>query len=72
MRSLEITKCPFSNYDSPINNIHWIKPKLVAEFEFAEWTNLGRLRVPRYKGLRDDKKAQDVVREIPKAIGPKI
>lgn len=68
LRALESKKCPFADYDLSSKDIHWVKPKLVAEFEFAEWTNIGRLRVGRYKGLRDDKSAKDVVQEIPKAI----
>ena len=68
LRALEVKKCPFSDYDLSAKNVHWVKPKLVAEFEFAEWTNVGRLRVGRYKGLRDDKAAKDVVKEVPKAI----
>jgi bifunctional non-homologous end joining protein LigD len=43
----------------------WVTPKLVAQVEFAEWTRDGRLRAPSYKGLRDDKGAQDVRRERP-------
>ena len=39
------------------------EPRLVAEFEFTEWTNGNRLRHPSYKGLRDDKDPRDVVRE---------
>ena len=42
---------------------HWIRPELVAEIEFAEWTNDGTLRHPSFQGLREDKKAKDVVRE---------
>ena len=56
LRALETKKCPFSNYDGTIKNVHWVKPKLVAEFQFAQWTNLGRLRVGRYKGLRTIKR----------------
>lgn len=66
MKPLEIQKCPFSNYDESTRGVHWIKPKLVADFKFANWTNAGRLRVPRYKGLRTDKAAKDVVKEVPK------
>jgi bifunctional non-homologous end joining protein LigD len=44
---------------------HWTKPVLVAQIGFAEWTNDGRLRQPRFLGLRDDKSAADVVRERP-------
>src|SRR5262249_959243 len=42
---------------------HWVKPKLVAEVEFTEWTEDGTLRHPSFQGLRKDKKATDVVRE---------
>lgn len=70
LQRLEIQKCPFAHYDEKIKNVHWVKPVLVAEFHFAQWTNAGRLRVGRYKGLRDDKDAKDVVKETPKAIGP--
>lgn len=68
LRALEIKKCPFSNYDESLQGVHWVKPKLVAEFQFAQWTNAGKLRVGRYKGLRDDKAAKDVVKEMPKAL----
>jgi bifunctional non-homologous end joining protein LigD len=42
----------------------WVEPELVVEVEFHEWTSAGVLRAPRYKGLRDDKAAADVVREL--------
>jgi ATP-dependent DNA ligase len=41
----------------------WIRPSLVAEVKFAEWTSKGELRQPVYLGLRLDKRAKDVVRE---------
>jgi bifunctional non-homologous end joining protein LigD len=41
----------------------WVEPDLVAEIGFTEWTPAGRLRHPRFLGLRDDKAATDVVRE---------
>jgi bifunctional non-homologous end joining protein LigD len=44
---------------------HWVKPKLVAQFGFTEWTRDGKLRHPRFLGLRRDKKATEVVRETP-------
>jgi bifunctional non-homologous end joining protein LigD len=47
--------------------VHWVEPKLVAEVGFTEWTEDGRLRHPRYLGLRTDKKPEEVVRERPKA-----
>lgn len=44
-------------------HITWLYPALVGEFDFTEWTMAGKLRHPRFKGLRDDKKADEVVRE---------
>lgn len=41
----------------------WLNPALVAQVKFAEWTRDGKLRQPVFLGLREDKKAQDVVRE---------
>lgn len=48
------------------SNTTWIKPKLVAEVKFTEWTAKGEMRHPVYLGLRTDKKATDVTREEPK------
>jgi DNA ligase D-like protein (predicted ligase) len=45
--------------------VHWVEPRLVGEVGFSEWTDDGQLRHPRFQGLRDDKKAADVVREMP-------
>ena len=44
---------------------HWVRPELVAEVEFGEWTSEGILKTrhPSYLGLRDDKAPTDVVRE---------
>ncbi len=70
LQKLTVKKCPFADYEGSVTNVTWVKPVLVAEFQFAQWTNAGRLRVGRYKGLRDDKDAKDVVKETPKAIGP--
>jgi bifunctional non-homologous end joining protein LigD len=41
----------------------WVKPKLVAEVKFAEWTKAGEMRQAAYLGLREDKRAEDVVEE---------
>ncbi len=46
---------------------HWVKPTLVAEIKFTEWSAGGALRHPSFAGLREDKKASDVVREKPVA-----
>lgn len=68
MRAKQSKKNPFIDYDGTLKNVHWIKPELVAEFAFAQWTAKGRLRVGRYKGLRVDKQAKEVIREEPKSI----
>jgi ATP-dependent DNA ligase len=72
LQKLAIKKCPFADYTGPTKDITWVKPELVAEFQFAQWTNAGKLRVGRYKGLRDDKAAKDVVQETIKPIGPSL
>jgi bifunctional non-homologous end joining protein LigD len=47
------------------SGVHWARPELVAQVGFGEWTPDGKLRHPRYLGLRDDKAPADVVREGP-------
>jgi bifunctional non-homologous end joining protein LigD len=55
---------PFKKARIPgVTRAHWVDPKLVAEVAFTEWTSDGRLRHPSFQGLREDKKAKDVVRE---------
>lgn len=66
MQPLITNKTPFTNYDLKSKSITWLKPKLVVQLGYTEWTSDGRLRHPRYLGLRNDKKAIDVVREQPK------
>lgn len=56
---------PFSGKPAPPRQAIFVEPKLVAEVEFTEWTKEGILRHPAYKGLRDDKRPTDVVRERP-------
>ncbi|MGI8610284.1 MAG: hypothetical protein ACR2MY_13860 [Candidatus Dormibacteria bacterium] len=48
----------------PPKDVEYIEPDLVCEVEFTEWTRDGTLRHPSFKGLRDDKKPRDVVREV--------
>jgi DNA ligase D-like protein (predicted ligase) len=59
----ERTTSPFQAGDAP-RSARWAEPELVAEIGFAEWTRDGKLRQPRYLGLRDDKPAAEVVREV--------
>ncbi|MBC5774769.1 DNA ligase D [Pontibacter sp. KCTC 32443] len=54
---------PFSGKVKPNAPATWVKPELVAEISFAEWTNEGIMRQAIYEGLREDKKVTDVVRE---------
>ena len=46
-----------------MKGVHWVRPELVAQIGFSEWTPDGKLRHPRYVGLRDDKRPEQVVRE---------
>jgi bifunctional non-homologous end joining protein LigD len=57
---------PFAETVRPLPpGTHWVRAELVAQIAFQEWTRGGRLRQPRFLGLRDDKPARDVVRERP-------
>ncbi|MDQ1637399.1 MAG: bifunctional non-ous end joining protein LigD [Pyrinomonadaceae bacterium] len=49
--------------DPGLRDAHWAKPQLVGEVEFTEWTEEGSIRHPSFQGLREDKKATEVVRE---------
>jgi bifunctional non-homologous end joining protein LigD len=60
---------PFVPPPGPPRGTIFVEPELVAEVEFTEWTREGIVRQSAYKGLRDDKPAQDVVREVPIVIG---
>ncbi len=63
LRDLEAPKSPFVDARPIPRGTHWTRPELVAQIGFAEWTNDGRLRQPRFLGLRDDKHPTEVVRE---------
>jgi bifunctional non-homologous end joining protein LigD len=63
MDRLETGENPFEQKDIKEKNVHWIKPELVGEFQFTEWTNDNRLRHPSFLGLRDDKDPEEVARE---------
>ena len=65
MSGLEQPQPPFERGALPRAGVHWIRPELVGEVGFSEWTSAGQLRHPRYLGLRRDKEARAVVRERP-------
>jgi len=62
---LERDASPFAGDDLPEDGVHWTEPELVCEVGFTEWTEDGKLRHPRFLGLRKDKDPEDVVRERP-------
>ena len=77
MRPLLTEKCPFANLPTSkkshfgegitqeeMTELCWLKPKLVAQISFTEWTNYGLLRHATFEGLRDDKDPREVRREI--------
>lgn len=66
MDGLERDTSPFAVGDLPRTGVHWIEPRLVAQVGFTEWTDDGRLRHPRFEGLRRDKDPREVVREEPR------
>ncbi len=65
LRELEHDESPFERFKPIPPGTHWVQPELVAQIGFTEWTRDGRLRHPRFLGLRDDKPAVEVVREVP-------
>ena len=70
---LETDTCPFANLPEKrrtqwaltaqeMKNCVWLKPELIAEVEFAEWTPDGHLRAPKFIGLHEDKRADEILR----------
>ncbi len=77
-RGLGASRCPFANLPEPRNarrgealtsevmqRCCWLKPRLVAQIEFTDWTEANHLRHSRFAGLREDKDPREVVREVP-------
>jgi bifunctional non-homologous end joining protein LigD len=69
MRPLETSKCPFAEVPKTNEKVQWVEPKLVAEVEFAEWTEDDRMRQPIFLGLRPDKDPKACVRETARPTG---
>jgi ATP-dependent DNA ligase len=75
IKPLEVKECPFANLPehhagrwgaglttAKMGDCRWLKPKLVGQFEYVEWTSDGHLRHSRFVALRDDKKAREVTK----------
>jgi bifunctional non-homologous end joining protein LigD len=73
LRTLRAALEPLRRADAPVRgktlrglaSAHWVEPRLVVEVEFTEWTDDGRLRHPSFVGIREDKAAREVRRELP-------
>jgi bifunctional non-homologous end joining protein LigD len=63
LKPLASEASPFAIKPKTNERPHWVRPELVVQIKFTEWTADGKLRHPVYLGLRDDKKAKDVTRE---------
>jgi bifunctional non-homologous end joining protein LigD len=76
LNKIQVESCPFFNVPTPgrsrwdqgltpadLKRCHWVRPKLVCQVKFTEWTRDDRLRQPVFLGLREDKDANEVVRE---------
>ena len=76
VETLRVEKCPFANLPdarvsrwgagvtaAQMSEMQWVRPKIVVQIRFVQWTAEGRLRHAAYMGLRDDKASRDVQRE---------
>jgi bifunctional non-homologous end joining protein LigD len=63
--TLEVASCPFTAGEGLPKRAHWVRPLLVVQVAFIEWTGHGKMRHPRLLGVRTDKQATEVVREMP-------
>jgi bifunctional non-homologous end joining protein LigD len=68
LQAIATDENPFPPKAVPGRKNHWVKPKLIAEVTFSEWTNTGSIRHPVFQGLRSDKPAKKITREEAKHV----
>lgn len=70
LSKIERKTSPFTTTPKPNAPVHWVKPKVICEMSFSEWTSDGRMRQPVFEGLREDKKPEAVHHEKAVALAP--
>ena len=68
LEAISRAQSPFAQKTGINRKAHWVKPELIAEVSFGEWTKTGRIRHPVFHGLRTDKKASAVTKELATAV----
>ncbi|MGD8373662.1 MAG: DNA ligase D [Candidatus Woesebacteria bacterium] len=69
LAKIQISASPFNTMTKLNSVVHWVRPELVCEVSFSEWTQEGRLRQPKFEGLRSDKKPAEI--KVEKSTLPK-
>ncbi|KQQ89242.1 DNA ligase D [Massilia sp. Leaf139] len=68
LKALDTDASPFPPRTVPGRKHHWVRPELIAEVSFSEWTEAGAVRHPVFQGLRTDKPASGITRELPTPV----
>ncbi|MFL5730890.1 MAG: DNA ligase D [Cytophagaceae bacterium] len=68
LKQLVTEKCPFNKKPKTNTPVTWVKPELVCEVKFQEWTSDGKMRIPIFIDLRIDKNPKEVKREVEQSI----